>query len=339
MSKFVADRFFGHFTKAYRCVCGEEDPPAESFPSDRVTEPRGDGPYLLESMKAGKQGLLHRAGVRKDIAVVQCRCSDVGCAVGINALRWGDAVIYLDGDICRTDRECAGFFLNHEIKHILSNDIVTLGIVAGMNDLARPTISAVGCFKAMRAFSRRGVAGIVAPLLGVVVARLVSDRIVGALSRWREAKADDFAIAHATDEELKGGWRCFTAYRRMRTDESRILWGLFAENLSRPFGLWREWIMVSSSVGWYLCNPGHPSDKSRLHKIEKALVVRGIAVDEMAEEQRVERLRIRVAEQMASHFLHLFSKSYPPVVYRAYGSMVASGSTDTSERPGVPRGS
>ncbi|MCY3975038.1 MAG: hypothetical protein OXF02_05795 [Simkaniaceae bacterium] len=351
VAKRLTDRLFGNFAEAFLSVCGEEDPPPESFPSDRFTEPRGDGPYLLESMRADKQGLLHRAGVRKDVVIVQCYREDVGCAVGINALRWGDAVIYLDGDICRIDRSCSEFFLNHEIKHILSGDHCTLRVVAGVNDLVRPTVSVVGCFKAMHAFSRRGVAGAVAPLLGVVATCLACNRIVGALFRWREAKADDFAIINATDEELKGGWRFFTACRRIERDEARILRELFARSLFHPFELWRERIMTSSSVGWYLCNPGRPSYESRLRKIRKALAVREIEIDGTVEERRVEGLRVRVVEQrMDGLYIRmeeqakpnppdLFSESCPAMMYRAYDSMVCSGSADTLEESESPGGS
>ncbi|MCY3975042.1 MAG: M48 family metalloprotease [Simkaniaceae bacterium] len=290
-----------------------------------------DGPCLLESMKAGKQRLLHRTGVRKDIAIVRCRSVDVAFATGINASRSGSAVVYLNEDIYRVDRDCSGFFCNHEIKHVLSNDNVTVSVIDGVNDLVRPVVLGVGCLKAMRAFFRRGIVGGAGPLFGAVATCLVCNRIADALFRWREAKADDFAIAHATDEELKGGRRFFTVCARMETDRLRIVRDHLAEGLSYPFGVWRELLMESSS-GWrYLFDPRHPSNKSRLRKIEKALAVRGVEIDGQAEEQRVERLRICWVEQMKSALLYRLSGSYPAIMYRVLDAMVVSDATDTSE--------
>ncbi|MCY3975037.1 MAG: hypothetical protein OXF02_05790 [Simkaniaceae bacterium] len=337
LSHFLTDRLFGRFLAMYRSVHHESAPPLESLPSDRTTEP-GGSPCLLESMKVDKRRLLDREGVREDVAFVRVRhrhlvSKQMVFFVGADAFRAGDAVVYLADDLYRTDRECAGFLVNREIKHILSNDAVTFGVVGGMNDLARPVMSGVGCFKAIRAFSRRGVAGIVSPFLGVVAGCFFCNRMVDALFRWRIAKAYDFAMAHATDEELKGGWRFFTVRRRLRMDEARTLRDLLAEDLSRPFGIWRRLITTSCPGGGYLCNFGCPSDTSRLHKVKRALAARRIEMDEEAEEQRVERLRICWVERAKLLLKQEAGETYLWHLYHMHYSMVPPGSADTSEEP------
>ncbi|MCY3975041.1 MAG: hypothetical protein OXF02_05810 [Simkaniaceae bacterium] len=307
----------------------------ESLPSDRSGEYRDDL-CRFDGMKADKQRLLDRAGVRQDIAIVRRRFTpSPGESVGNNV--WSDdAVIYLDDDLCKVDRDCAGWIVNHEIKHILSCDAVRHGVVAGVNDLVRPVALVAGCLKAMRTFFRGGVAGrVVAPLLGMTAVCFVGNRAVGALSLWQEAKADDFAITHATEEELKGARRFFTVLGKIDRDASRILRDRLAENLSYPLGMWRNRIKTSSSGGWYLFNPRHPSNKSRLHKVEKALAVRGIKIDEQVEEQRVERLRIPVVRCLILQEQRQFSGSYPALMYHTYDSMISSDATDTPEESRV----
>ncbi|MCY3975040.1 MAG: hypothetical protein OXF02_05805 [Simkaniaceae bacterium] len=332
ISKFLTDSFFGGFVRAYRYTHHKSDPPTDSLPSDRTEEPR-DGHSLLENMKADKQWLLDREGVREDIAFVRVdNLSSELVWLGANVFRSGDAVVSLAGDLCRVDRDCAGFLSNRGIEHILSNDAVTLSVADGVNGLVRPVILGTGCFKAIRAFSRRGVAGVVAPLLGTATGCFVVNRVVGALFRWRATKAYDFAIAHATDEELKGGRRFFTVWTRIEREESRILRDLFVKYFPLPLRLWRQWIRTSCPGRRYLCNFREASFTSLLRKVEKALVVREIEIDEEVEEQRMERLRICEVECTKLSIRHKFSSKEPSLVMEEiYGSMIRPDATDTSE--------
>ncbi|MCY3975036.1 MAG: M48 family metalloprotease [Simkaniaceae bacterium] len=288
-----------------------------------------------ESLKADKRELLDREGVREDLFIVQGVIGITGtCAMGTNTFRSGDAAIYIDHDMYETDRAYTAFAVNHEIKHILSDDAIKRYVAVAVNDLARPAMWGVGCVRGMRAFPGRGVPGVVGSLLGTVASRFTCNRMVDAISRRQEVEADDFAIANATDEELRGGWRRFTSMKRVNADVVKGVRNLLVEDPVRPLGVWWESIRCSAE-GEDVFTLIHPTFKDRIHKIENALAVRGVRIDEMAERPAVEKLRIYEVKGRRRIFVSegISPRSHRAIMYDMLGTMIPDEDpADMSER-------
>ncbi|MCY3975475.1 MAG: hypothetical protein OXF02_08060 [Simkaniaceae bacterium] len=294
---FLSDHCFGGFSEVYRAT-HYAAPPRK--PCGRCAGGDDSRHAICDAhrqWRANRSRIMYRNGVRNDLLFLQSdgggRTKSRPYFVGTNACRGGDAAIHIDDDSAHNpaDRDHAGFLINREIKHVLSNDAVTGGAAVAVNDLARPVIAGVGCVRALRAFSRKGVGAATLPLFGTVAAFYVCNRAVDAVFRWREVKADTFAIANATDEELKGGWRWFVALRDANADISKNVRGLLTDPF-RPLGIWRESIRLSSS-GEDTFDHGHPTFASRIRKIEQVASARGVTIDETKEASQVERLRLR----------------------------------------------
>lgn len=178
------------------------------------------------------QPLMDSQNIRKDLKLIfNARMTR---ASGIN-FGSGESFIYLDKGFSpggafsqENDRHAYYFGLKHEIGHIKANDwltmpliqtIFSIAVVSILSTLACPPLAIAGMF-----------VGIVAlPIL---------------VQRYREAKADDFAIANSTIEELQGGIRFFTHLQ-----------------------------MKKAAAGWcrFLPDMIHPSLSSRIKKLEQEI--------------------------------------------------------------------
>ncbi|MCY3975193.1 MAG: hypothetical protein OXF02_06620 [Simkaniaceae bacterium] len=317
LSNLSSDGVFGGFAAIYRATHHKARP----SPLRRHRNCSG--------VRVGKQRLLQEAGIREDLVIVQDDHSDRPYAVGTNRWRSGDAVIYIPAHDHDVDPARTGFLMNREIAHLRSDDAVKGGVAVAVNDLARLAILGIGSVKIIRALSRgraesvkivrasprRGVWSVktvrtsplvrvrqvVVPLAGMAVACFVGNRMVDAVFRWQEAKADDFAIANATDEELRGGWRHFTSLRGVNADLSKGVRALF--DPFGPLGIW--WALMRwSSGGEDLFDYGQPLLKDRIRKIEEATDVRklppyGIGT---TDRRKMERLRVEEVRKRMGYF-------------------------------------
>jgi hypothetical protein len=88
------------------------------------------------------------------------------------------------------------------------------------------------------------------------------------LTRRAEHQADDFAIKEATSDELKG-------FRRFL-------------KVGKPLSFWGKLVISFQDRSLYW---SHPSDKSRIVRVEKELRMRNVLIDDKAEEEKIRRLR------------------------------------------------
>ncbi|MCY3974517.1 MAG: M48 family metalloprotease [Simkaniaceae bacterium] len=246
------------------------------------------------------------------------------------SLQESDSAIGFPHALRLIDRESAGFLVNHEIKHALSDDGLMIGIASAVGGVVRTVLSGIGFYKAMSAFSFSwgGAIAVVSSLSGVFFARRICKEIIADLNRWRERKADDFAIAHASDEELKGGWRHFTVAKRV------------ADDVDKGMCTRLPWYGTATMLVHMVCGPfeTHPTLESRIRKIEKALVHRGIVLDEATEARRLEILRIY---RMASLRLwHDMGKESVPEIRETrsdvYNSMIPEDLRGTHRKDSTP---
>lgn len=174
---------------------------------------------------------LEKNGVRADLKIV-LEQEPVFAAAGSNISYFGGkAEILMPEGFQEADPAAFSFLLKHQISHIRSNNNIS-------NQWAHkiPTIVAFNvCLPAQ------------------LIAETVSGKI---FAQWRESAADDFAICNSSISELKGGISFFSAARahNLKLRESRF----FGKFLFSPNG--------ESRMDW-----DHPSIKSRLAKIQRAL--------------------------------------------------------------------
>jgi Zn-dependent protease with chaperone function len=108
----------------------------------------------------------------------------------------------------------------------------------------------------------------------VIIHGFVPYVIKSIFMRWREGKADDFAITHSSDSELLGGKYYFEAIQLLNNDIAAAKKSYF----------------VSSKGESYL-DLSHPSLESRIQKIQEVLTSKNITVDQDKENIRVKKIR------------------------------------------------
>ena len=64
-------------------------------------------------------------------------------------------------------------------------------------------------------------------LSAVLLLLLVGGLAHSLFSKWREVKADDFAIKNSSDEELKGGRRFFIFAQKILIQGTQTFWNRF----------------------------------------------------------------------------------------------------------------
>lgn len=203
--------------------------------------------------------LLKGAGIREDIVFADEVDIGEASALGTNWFRKGSAIVYISKEFFQIDEGAYDFVKHHELAHIKNNDTFTAYCVPAICQL-------VASIFGMCALSFW-------PAVGFSFTVGIVSRIL--FRRWREAKADDFAIEWSSEERLLGGRRFFLSSRKIHAEVKRDT-------------LWKK-IAISPS-GDYRLDIFHPSLTSRIQKIEKALQDRGIVTFEK-EEQKIEKLK------------------------------------------------
>ena len=200
------------------------------------------------TIKEELQPFLEKMGVREDLIVLESLRIGLGTAYGTNFFTKGDAAIGVATGFNKTDKDACRFVIKHEISHIIYNDCFTTRFVPAVCTTAAAIFTT---------FTRRG------SMLRITLATATA--AIGilsytAFSRYCEGKADDFAIAESSNEELKGGRRFFLS--------------LQADHKKRRKTIWDK-IRYSSS-GEYRLDIEHPSLDSRIKKVEDELIRRNV---------------------------------------------------------------
>ena len=172
---------------------------------------------------------FRQVGMTENLVLAE-QGSLMGCSSQGNNLTGRASICMLPG-LFDLDKDAYGFILKHEAGHIIANDLITMPM-AGIISIIAGTY-----------FSNKNRCGFLAHYLFLNIISLLS---MAAVSQWREAKADDFAIKHSTHQELIGGARFFEGIKSMTEG------GLNIDFL-------------------------HPSLSSRIQKIRNELVRRGVS--------------------------------------------------------------
>lgn len=212
-----------------------------------------------EKVKQKFKSFLEEQKIRSDIIYSEQSNSGVFSAIGVNLPSRGSPVILMHPGAYEKDEKASDFVMKHEFSHIKYNDTLTKLSIEAVAAAA----ATVFCFF------------IAAPMLStfaITFGFTVTISII--VSQWRERAADNFAIKHSTDEELKGGRRFFQAMKEARKSKrSTFIKKLaYTESGEARFGF------------------THPSLKSRIQKIEKEMAKRNIKVDEKTENELIEKL-------------------------------------------------
>lgn len=207
-------------------------------------------------IKSAMQPFLDKAGIRKDLIFVETPNLGFCSASGTNMFRNGDAAVMVAPDFYEADKDACSWVMKHEISHIKYNDLFTMCGVPAVCQLAA-SIFGMCSLSFLPALGLAFTVGMVSQAL---------------FSKWREAKADDFAIENSSHEELKGGRRFLMAVQEMSIEERNTFWKRIEIS---PRGDMRSDIL-------------HPSITSRIQKIERALRIRNVAIDIEAERQKLD---------------------------------------------------
>lgn len=206
-----------------------------------------------DRLKSEMKPFLDEVGVRADLIFAETVNLGFCSASGTNMFRSSDAVVQIAPYFYAADKDACSWVIKHEISHIKHNDAFTIHAVPCICQLAAAIFGM--CFLPLSS------AVMVACMVGLVSQVL--------FLQWREMKADDFAIKHSSNEELKGGRRFLMALREINIEQRDTFWGR---------------IRMSAS-GENRLDIFHPSLTSRIQKIERALQARSSNID-VAEERR-----------------------------------------------------
>ncbi len=198
-------------------------------------------------IKGAMQPFLDQAGIRKDLIFFEDPNEGLASALGTNMFKNGNAVVRVAPGFYENDKDACSWIIKHEISHIKHNDNFTMHFVPFVCQLAA---SIFGMYS-LSFF----------PALGLAFAVGIASFVL--FSRWREAKADDFAIENSSDEELLGGRRTFMILQEMNIAARNTFW---------------QRIAISAS-GENRMDILHPSLASRIQKIERTLRTRNTAID------------------------------------------------------------
>ena len=259
---------FGFAIQAYKQACFELPLQDENFKRIHKNDSRYN--EILKSLpgnhiKDAMQPFLDKVGIRKDLIFVEYPNMGFCSAKGTNMFRKNDAAVIIAPDFYEASNDACSWMMKHEISHIKHNDTFTMSCVPGICQFAASIFGM--CFLSF--LSTLGV---------VYTVGLVSQSV---FSKWREAKADDFAIENSSDEELKGGRRLLMAMQETSLEERNTFWKRIA----------------ISSNGDNRLDFMHPSNSNRIQKIEKVLRERESQSDKATEKQNMKCMKRYVADK------------------------------------------
>ena len=277
---------------------------------EEPTEGDQGGEEVLRALPGSRQTgtpemlkFLRRNGVRQDLIFAEEHGLNFGRARGTNIFTRGDAVVSMPPGFSEVDAEARQWLIKHEISHIENNDAFLMWSVSATCQVALSIFGIYYLSFVPATFLANSVGAVTGPLF----------------SMWREARADDFAIANSSIEELKGGRRFLIAARASNIED------LNADDLRR-FELSPE-----GEAKWDFY---HPSLASRIRKIEQALSERGIDLSTLAveEEDKIKRLTVfcvNEKKEMTKVYLKYLGKIFERTVNTAVAVTDRLGITDT----------
>ncbi len=255
---------FGYALQAYKQTFFEFPLKRKTFfSSERIYK---DDPRYNETLqklpgfhiKKKLQPFLDHIEVRTNLIFAEALDLGFCSAYGTNSFKKGDAAVIIAPEFYEADTEACTWVIKHEVSHIKNNDNFTIHCIPGICQLAASIFGM--CFLSFSsALTVSYTVGFVSQVL---------------FTRWREAKADDFAIENSSDEELKGGLRFFKALQQANLESRTTLW---------------QRIVISESGDSHL-DINHSSSTSRIQKIEKTLLRRNIQLSETIENHKIECL-------------------------------------------------
>ncbi len=216
-------------------------------------------------IKPAMQTFLDGAGIRKDLIFVETAIPGFCAAAGTNMFTKGDAAVIISPGFYEADRDACSWVMKHEISHIRHNDLFTKHLEPCICQLAA-SIFGMCALSVVPAVALAFTVGIVSFVL---------------FSRWREGKADDFAIENSSIEELKGGKRFLTAIQETSIEERNTFW---------------KRVRISSSGNDRL-DILHPSLTSRIQKIERTLLAKNAKIDPEIEKEKLNKMKGFLAEK------------------------------------------
>lgn len=206
--------------------------------------------YIDSVIHPTYQAFFDGVGLRRDIALTEGKFE----ARGVNCFTFSRATIQVQSRLFHVNKGAFGFFLKHEVGHIIHNDMLI--------GTATPMIASLGIqYLAKKYFDEYKTTKSVGTWT-------VSIGLAILTGRCQEARADDFAIAHSTNEELIGGRKAFIAIHSL----------LQSTLASTP--------LLLTSSGEDLSDVLHPSWRSRIAKIETALQKRGLPLEPISDAEK-----------------------------------------------------
>ena len=207
---------------------------------------------------------FEQQGIRKDLLVLEMLNFSIFTSMGTNRFRQGDAIIKVLPGFKEVDKHSYSWLIKHEIGHIKNNDNFTIPLVAAI------------CSTTAAIF-----ATIMLPIIPAILITIAVGLIAqGIFSQYREGKADDFAIANSSVDELKGGRRFMMSVQEVNKAKRKTLWNK----------------LMGSSSGEDRLDYLHPSIASRLKKIERALEQKKVSIDEAEETKKIEPLTVFITK-------------------------------------------
>lgn len=191
------------------------------------------------------QPFFQKMKLREDLIVAQAPTSLTFGSVGSNFFTQGDLAIYLSTELCETDHEACYFMIKHEVSHIKHEDFFIMWTAATVTALSLATL-AQGKQTRLNNLQRAAIIGAMAYLVKT------------ACSQYIEGRADSFAIAESSLEEIKGGRRFLTA--------------VLQTHLENSFSF------------------QHPTLHSRIAKIDLELEKQGVQIDNEVETKKIDAI-------------------------------------------------
>lgn len=211
--------------------------------------------------------------------------ADGGCAIGLNWRGFSPPIIQIPKPIVISDKEAAKFVCKHEVGHILHHDLarhISSLLVGGF-------VMGTRC-----SFKTSCLMSVIACLgAGWIASKLYQIHY--------ETQADDFALAHATNEELLGARRLLKAELQIGIIR-RFACNLFANQSIDECPkflriLYKAGALIHAPSGDFRLNFSHPSSSSRLAKVENALSQRSVHIPDYSEEsEKIEKIALQLLD-------------------------------------------
>ncbi len=218
------------------------------------------------------QDFLNNHEIRKDLIVMEQVNAGFCAASGTNYFTNGDARVFVAPGLFDLDTDVYGFAVKHELGHIKNNDM-----------FACPLIKSI-CGVAVVVFSLYLRFSFIPTFIG---SPIVTDIIMNNFFQYVEGKADDFALETCSNQELEGGRRFLKSAQNIisinkNSFESKTFFSRLEEIVHR---------FRYGSHGEDRLNFSHPTNASRLQKIEKRLIERGVKLNDLNTAEEILKIK------------------------------------------------